>query len=123
MKRLILALMLLAMPTLAMTQPRGHGQYATAVPHHHHHHHRGHGYHWVAPLIIGGIVGAAITHANAQPTVIQTVPPVIVQNGQAICGHTVPCEVVLPQSQPCRAVEVPVRDQSGRILEFRLVCQ
>ena len=115
MKRLILTLMLLVMPTLAMAQHR-HG-------HHHHHHHRSHGPHWVAPLIIGGIVGAAITHANAQPTVIQTVPPVIVQNGQTICGHTVPCEVVLPQSQPCRAVEVPVRDQSGRILEFRLVCQ
>jgi hypothetical protein len=119
MKRIILSILFLVMPTLVLAQPHFHRNphgSATARIHHHHHHRHG-GHHWVAPLIIGGIVGAAITHANAQPA------PVIVQNGEAVCGHTVPCEVVIPQASPCRAVEVPVRDQSGRILEFRLVCQ
>jgi len=122
MKKSILALVVVALlPIAAVAGPNRDRDFYNHRPHHHHHH-RGHG-HWVAPLIIGGIVGAAITHANATPVVVNQTPPVVVQNGQAICGHTVPCEVVLPQTSPCKAVEVPVRDQSGRILEFRLVCQ
>ena len=115
MKKIILTVLFLVMPTLALAQHRGRDWHY--YNHNNHHHHRHGGVHWVAPLIVGGIVGAAVANANARPA------PVIVQNGEAVCGHTVPCEVVIPQASPCRAVEVPVRDQSGRILEFRLVCQ
>jgi hypothetical protein len=48
----------------------------------HHRHHGHHGYYgagwggWVAPLIIGGVVGAAVANNRAEA---QTPPPVIVQ--------------------------------------------
>lgn len=48
---------------------------------HHHHHHRG-GPHWghvVAPLIIGGIAGAAIANSR-QPDPVVLPPPVINQS-------------------------------------------
>ena len=53
----------------------------------HNHHWRHHGYrhagpgfgYWIAPLVIGGVVGAAIAKENQQPQ-----PPVIVQQPQSV---------------------------------------
>lgn len=45
--------------------------------HYGHHHHGGYGYGWVAPTIIGGVIGYEIARQN-QPVVIQQ-QPVIVQ--------------------------------------------
>lgn len=55
---------------------------------HYHHGHWRHGggghWHWVAPLVIGGVVGYGISR-NQQPVVIQQVPAVPVPQGQ-VCG-------------------------------------
>lgn len=75
MKKFIAISLLCLASVPAMAQHRGHGHYATGVPHHYHHRH--HGGHWVAPLIIGGVVGYAITRNN-EPVIVQQ-PPVIVQ--------------------------------------------
>ena len=55
--------------------------------HHWHNHYRHHGYihgggngNWVAPLIIGGIVGAAIANSRQTETVIIQQPSVILRN-------------------------------------------
>lgn len=56
---------------------------AFAQHHHgwrHHGHYSGPGWgYWVAPLVIGGVVGAAIAKENQQPQ-----PPVIVQQPQPV---------------------------------------
>lgn len=68
MKR-ILAISLLCLASVpAMAQHRHHG-------YHGHHRHYGGGGAWVAPLILGGVVGYAITR-NPDPVVVQ--PPVVV---------------------------------------------
>lgn len=51
---------------------------AQANPYHHGHGHRGN-YNWVAPLIIGGAVGYALTRPAPQPVYQQPVP--VYQNG------------------------------------------
>jgi hypothetical protein len=74
MKKLLVALSLLALTGSALAQ---HG--------HHGYRHHGHpGYHgagnWVVPIIIGGVVGAAIANRPVQAeTVIVQRQPVIVQ--------------------------------------------
>lgn len=50
---------------------------------HHHHHHGGHGSNWVAPLVIGGVIGYAVSRTNEPPVVVQQ-PPVIVQQPQDV---------------------------------------
>jgi len=73
MKKVLAVLLLTVASVPAMAQWHGHGF-------------RPHGYYggyygggWVAPLIVGGVVGAAI--ANSRETVIvQPQPPVVVQN-------------------------------------------
>lgn len=50
----------------------------SAGPGHHGYrpHHHGHS-HWIAPLIVGGVLGAVIVNqAQSQPQVVQTLPPV-----------------------------------------------
>lgn len=84
----VLAVSLLCLASVpAMAQHRGHGHYATGVPHHyhHHHHHRHHGGQWVAPLIIGGVIGYAITRNNE--TVVVQQPPIIVQQPTVISNN------------------------------------
>ena len=68
MKKLFLALSLLAITGSASAQWHHHGGY-----------YRGgcYGCGWVAPLVIGGVIGYEINRAN-QPIVVQQ-PPVIVQ--------------------------------------------
>ncbi len=82
MKKILVALSLLALTGTAMAQHWNH---------HWHHHHRHHGYihgggngNWVAPLIIGGVVGAAIVNNRRQETVVLQQPPVYVHR-QPVC--------------------------------------
>lgn len=65
MKKFVLSLALLA-ATPVFAQHHGHGGY--------HHHHGGGG--WVAPLIIGGVIGYGMS--QNRPVVVQQ-PPVIIQ--------------------------------------------
>lgn len=58
---------------------------------HHHGHYRG-GYHaggghWIAPLIIGGVVGAVIAR-ESQPAVVVQQPPVVYQQPQVVYQNT-----------------------------------
>ena len=71
MKKLFITLVLACATLPAMAQHwHGHGF-------RHHRHYTGGS--WVAPLIIGGVVGAAI--ANSRDTlVVQPQPPVVLQN-------------------------------------------
>ena len=62
MKRILVSI-LLCFTTLAQAQ---------------HHHYNGTGNNWVAPLVIGGLVGAAIARPT-QPTIVYQ-PPSIVYN-------------------------------------------
>lgn len=74
MKKLFIALTL-ACATLPVMAQHWHG-----------HGFRHHGYHyggngsWVAPLIIGGVVGAAIANNRQQETIVLQQPPVVIQN-------------------------------------------
>jgi hypothetical protein len=77
MKKILVALSLLTLTSTAMAQHWHH---------HWNHHHRHHGYihgggngNWVAPLIIGGVVGASIANNRRQEAVVlQQQPPVYV---------------------------------------------
>jgi hypothetical protein len=82
MKKILVGLSLLALTGTAMAQHWNH---------HWHHHHRHHGYihgggngNWVAPLIIGGVVGAAIVNNRRQETVVLQQPPVYIHR-QTVC--------------------------------------
>lgn len=48
---------------------------------HHNHRHGGWGYGWVAPTIIGGVIGYEIARSQ-QPVIVQ--PPVVMQSPQDI---------------------------------------
>jgi len=71
MKKLVAILLLALTATTAMAQHHGHG---LRYNHHRHGHYYGGG--WVAPLIIGGAVGYALT--RPAPVVVEQ-PPVYVQ--------------------------------------------
>jgi hypothetical protein len=90
--RRILALILLSVGVTAMAQPY--------QPYHHHHGHwqRGgsNGWMWVAPTIVGGVIGYEL--ARNQPVVINQQPPVIV-NGQPVIVQQ-PVVVQQPQCSP-----------------------
>jgi hypothetical protein len=74
MKKLFITLALACATLPALAQHHGHG-----FRHHGHHYRGGAGYGgWVAPLIIGGVIGYEINRANQQVIVQQ--PPVIVQS-------------------------------------------
>jgi len=102
MKKLLLALSLLAVAGSASAQWHHHGGY-----------YRGGGYYsggnWVAPLIIGGVIGYEINRAN-QPVIVQQ-PPVIIQQPQPYV-QTPPLgyhweEMVDPQTGVRKIVAVP----------------
>ena len=69
MKKTLAVLCLVVASVPALAQHRHHG-------YHGHHRHYGGGGGWVAPLILGGVVGYAITR-NPDPVVVQ--PPVVIQ--------------------------------------------
>ena len=100
MKKLLLALSLLAIAGSASAQWHHHGGY-----------YRGgcYGCGWVAPLIIGGAIGYEINRAN-QPVIIQQ-PPVIIQQPQTY-GELPPVgyhwqEMIDPQTNTKKIVLVP----------------
>jgi hypothetical protein len=83
MKKILVGLSLFVLSGTAMAQHWHH--------HHWHNHHRHHGYihgggngNWVAPLIIGGVVGAAIANNRRQETGVLQQPPVYVHR-QTVC--------------------------------------
>lgn len=102
MKRFILILALCATSVPALAQ---HGHYRPY--HHHHRHYSGGG--WVAPLILGGVVGYAITRNN-EPAVVQPAP-VIVQ------------PQALPQANPYCGPWVEVQQPDGTIVRQRTCTQ
>jgi len=103
MKRLI-ALILLAGSMSAQAQP-GFRHY------HHHGYYPGYNYGWVAPTIIGGVIGYEMAR-NYPPVVVQQ--PVIVQQ--------VPATVYYGQSQQCTAW-TEVQNHDGTITRTRTCSQ
>lgn len=94
MKNILLSLLLIAFSAPAFAGPA----------HHHRHHHYGYHHHagrWIAPVIVGGIVGYAL----AQPSVAQPTP-VIVQQQPVYIQETVNCtewkEIMLPNGTIAR---------------------
>ena len=78
MKKLLTALLIMSATVPAMAQHYyGHG---FRYNHHHHGYYRGSN--WVAPLVIGGVVGYALTRPDPvivqQPQVVVQTPPVSV---------------------------------------------
>lgn len=74
---------LVAVP--AQADPYWHGAYRGGYGHYH-----GGGSGWVAPLIIGGVVGAAIANSREKETVIVQEQPVIIRQQQPVYVQTVP---------------------------------
>ena len=99
MKKLI-ALILLAGSLSAQSQP--------GFRHHHHHgYYSGYNYGWVAPTIIGGVIGYEIAR-NYPPVVVQQ--PVIVQQA--------PATVYYGQTQTC-SEWIEVQQSDGTIVRTR----
>jgi hypothetical protein len=98
MKKIILALALLAsVPAFAQHHHHGHGHWQ-----------RGHnGWVWVAPTIIGGIIGYEIAR-NQPPVVVQQ--PVVVQNQS------------IPQVQQC-SPWTEIMNSDGTITRTRTCSQ
>ena len=78
MKNILLSLLLMVFSAPAFAGPAHHHRH-----HHHGHHHAGR---WIAPVIIGGVVGYAL----AQPSVAQPAP-VIVQQQPVIIQEATNC--------------------------------
>jgi hypothetical protein len=80
MKKL-LTVLLLTVSATAFAQHNHHWR-------HHGHRHAGPGFgYWVAPLVIGGVVGAVIAKENqqSQPVIIQQPPQSVIIQRQAVC--------------------------------------
>lgn len=74
----ILAVAVLTLATVPAMAQHWHGN---GFRHHGHiRYHGGGNGNWVAPLIIGGVVGAAIANNRQQETIVLQQPPVVVQN-------------------------------------------
>ena len=104
MKKLI-ALFLVTLSAAAMAQPgfryhHGHGYYP--------------GYGWIAPTVIGGVIGYEIAR-NYPPVVVQQ--PIIVQKAPAP-----PATVYYGQSQQC-TVWTEVQNPDGTITRTRTCSQ
>jgi len=102
MKQLI-ALILLAGSLSAQAQP--------GFRHHHHGYYPGPNYGWVAPTIIGGVVGYEIA---------RNYPPVIVQ--QPVVVQQAPATVYYGQSQQC-TVWTEIQNHDGTVTRTRTCSQ
>ena len=80
MKNILLSLLLMVFSAPAFAGPTHHHR------HHHGYHHHAHAGRWIAPVIIGGVVGYAL----AQPSVAQSAP-VIVQQQPVIIQDSTNC--------------------------------
>ena len=100
----IIALVLVTLSVTAMAQ---HG-----FRHHHHHgYHSGHNYNWIAPTIIGGVIGYEIAR-NQPPIIVQQ--PVVIQQA--------PATVYYGQSQQCTAW-TEVQNLNGTVTRTRTCSQ
>jgi len=100
----IIALVLVTLSATAMAQ---HG-----FRHHHHHgYHLGHNYNWIAPTIIGGVIGYEIAR-NQPPIIVQQ--PVVIQQA--------PATVYYGQSQQCTAW-TEVQNLNGTVTRTRTCSQ
>jgi hypothetical protein len=99
----ILALVLALASVSAMAQP--------GFRHHHHGYYPGYNYGWVAPTIIGGVIGYEIAR-NQPPVIVQQ--PVVVQQA--------PATVYYGQSQQC-TVWTEVQNPDGTITRTRTCSQ
>ena len=103
----ILALVLALASVSAMAQP--------GFRHHHHHgYYPGPNYGWVAPTIIGGVIGYEIAR-NQQPVIVQQ--PVVVQQYPVS-----PATVYYGQSQSCTAW-TEVQNSDGTVTRTRTCSQ
>lgn len=97
MKNILLSLLLMVFSAPVFAGPAHHHR------HHYGHHHWNHSQsgRWIAPVIIGGVVGYAL----AQPSVAQPAP-VIVQQQPVYIQETVNCtewkEIMLPNGTIAR---------------------
>jgi len=97
MRRLLLALTLLLTATVASAHDHGgfHGGYGGGYRGgygHYENHYYGGGANWVAPALIGGIIGYELSqprtvYVQPQPQVIYQQPQVIYQNPNAPMGY------------------------------------
>jgi hypothetical protein len=106
MKQLI-ALILLTSSVSAMAQ---HG-----LRYHHHGYYPGYNYGWVAPTIIGGVIGYEIARNQTPPVIVQQ--PVIVQP-----APVPPATVYYGQTQTCTAWN-EIQTADGRIYRERTCSQ
>ena len=115
MKKLIIA-SLIVLSTGAFAQHYGHGGHYKWQHRHHGHYSGGGG--WVAPLIIGGVVGAVIAReqqAQAQSSVIiQRPPSVVVLN---------PPQTVYTERQPVCTEWREIQNSDGVIYRERTCTQ
>lgn len=106
MKKVILALSLLAIAGTASAQW------------HHHHGYRGptvvYRDNWVAPLILGGIAGAVIANSKQPDTVVVQQPPVYVQQQP---------QTVIIQRQPVCTEWKEIQTPDGQIYRERSCTQ
>jgi hypothetical protein len=82
MKKLLASLLIVSVTFPAFAGPHGHG---------HGYWHRGGGgnnWHWVAPALIGGVIGYEISR-NQQPVIVQQ--PVVVQNPPVLVQQQQSC--------------------------------
>ena len=105
MKR-ILALVLILSSISAVAQP--------GFRYHHHGYYPGYNYGWVAPTIIGGVIGYEMAR-NQQPVIVQ--PPVVVQQYPVS-----PATVYYGQTQNC-TVWTEVQNPDGTITRTRTCSQ
>ena len=101
MKRLAVLLLVLS-ATTAMAQP--------GFRHHHHGYYPGYNYGWVAPTIIGGVIGYEIAR-NYPPVIVQQ--PVIVQP-----APVPPATVYYGQTQICTEW-IEIQQADGTITRTR----
>jgi len=107
MKKLI-ALFLVTLSATAMAQP--------GFRHHHHGYYPGYNYGWVAPTVIGGVIGYEIAR-NQPPVIVQQ--PVIVQPAPVPAPYYGQTQV---QTQNCTAWN-EIQTADGRIYRERTCSQ
>jgi len=82
MKKLALALALLTTATVASAHGWEHGGYRGGYGHYEHHYYGG-GANWVAPALIGGIIGYELS----QPRTVYVQPPVVYQQPPVVYNY------------------------------------
>ena len=110
MKKILFAALML---TSFATAAHGYGvPTATARPVYVHGHGHGGGFGWVVPMVVGGVVGYAVGHAQQPTVVVQPTPQVVPQP-----YYTEQVQVV-PQCGPWREIQ----QQDGTVVRER-VCR